>query len=762
MKKNKGFSIPELLAVIVIMGILMLIASASYIGISKRIKLSAYNNKINLIKTKSIEYATDNNVNNETISVAKLVLEGYLEAENDTDENEKISNPLGGYLDCYEINLMRDLDEYNVDVNAGTSCDLANLDIVSSRIKIKAYEFQQIDGQVKLNYNSIGENKNIRWTNKDVYLFLEPNTLPSTTDVKIIWGTNSEAKSGQLTNNVTSNESFANIYKVRTSLIYNNNIRVQIQADGKQYSQIVSVKIDKEAPSLAVDVNASYEASKKKINFNGSDGDGSGFGEYAYALMEDKKATPVFNIKNDNNKGYKDVDSNTVFYAYARDKAGNISKAVEVSVTGIDMNNPVCKEPVNNPGWSQSYTYTYGCRSDIGTGCGTPNITETETREMEYKKVNWTIKDNIGNTTACSTNLKVNVDTTPPTCEIKVISGGTGTNQNCILEPTTKEVCLGFWIFKSCHDETVYEKTCYEEPTGWYNTNVQLKMFTNDNLSGVSEYGISTSTTPIYNNLDEVTVTDDTNSNGRTYYGYVKDKAGNTNTCQINIKKDSVAPSCSWSGENTTWTTNKQTIKATCQDYASGCSTTTPGTSWSYSSGTVRTSQLSYEVRDKAGNSTTCSKNASVYLDKEGPSLPEIVNADSFFGINPIEIKCNDAGDDCNIVFKRSWVSFIPPYPYLDTASPIVYSANWYSYDAGSGVYKYELYAWGLGEKSGVCYAGQECKFSTFEKPNFKVTAVDNLGNRSKTLTYHFKCKLYGTLQPFLVPIEIGEVSCFK
>ena len=100
MKKNNGFTIPELLAVIVIMGILMLIASASYMGISKRIKLNAYNNKINLIKTKSIEYATDNNVNNETISVAKLVLEGYLEAENDTDENEKISNPLGGYLDC--------------------------------------------------------------------------------------------------------------------------------------------------------------------------------------------------------------------------------------------------------------------------------------------------------------------------------------------------------------------------------------------------------------------------------------------------------------------------------------------------------------------------------------------------------------------------------------------------------------------------------------------------------------------------------------
>ena len=33
--KKKGFSIPELLAVIVIMGILVTIASASYNGISK-------------------------------------------------------------------------------------------------------------------------------------------------------------------------------------------------------------------------------------------------------------------------------------------------------------------------------------------------------------------------------------------------------------------------------------------------------------------------------------------------------------------------------------------------------------------------------------------------------------------------------------------------------------------------------------------------------------------------------------------------------
>ena len=81
-KKNKGFSIPELLAVIVIMGILVTIATASYNGISKSMKERTYNNKVNLIKTKALEYAADNGVDVATISVAKLISEGYLEVEN--------------------------------------------------------------------------------------------------------------------------------------------------------------------------------------------------------------------------------------------------------------------------------------------------------------------------------------------------------------------------------------------------------------------------------------------------------------------------------------------------------------------------------------------------------------------------------------------------------------------------------------------------------------------------------------------------------
>ena len=64
MKKDKGFSIPELLAVIVIMGILVTIATTSYNGISKSIKEKALANKIELIKTKALDYAEGNTNNN--------------------------------------------------------------------------------------------------------------------------------------------------------------------------------------------------------------------------------------------------------------------------------------------------------------------------------------------------------------------------------------------------------------------------------------------------------------------------------------------------------------------------------------------------------------------------------------------------------------------------------------------------------------------------------------------------------------------------
>jgi len=56
---RKGFTIPELLATIVIIGVLTLVATASYNSISLTVKKSTLESKLKLIKEKAIEYAQE-------------------------------------------------------------------------------------------------------------------------------------------------------------------------------------------------------------------------------------------------------------------------------------------------------------------------------------------------------------------------------------------------------------------------------------------------------------------------------------------------------------------------------------------------------------------------------------------------------------------------------------------------------------------------------------------------------------------------------
>lgn len=57
MKTKKGFTIPELLAVIVILGVLITIAIGAYNGISNRMKQKTLENKLNYYKEAAYEYA---------------------------------------------------------------------------------------------------------------------------------------------------------------------------------------------------------------------------------------------------------------------------------------------------------------------------------------------------------------------------------------------------------------------------------------------------------------------------------------------------------------------------------------------------------------------------------------------------------------------------------------------------------------------------------------------------------------------------------
>ena len=61
-----------------------------------------------------------------------------------------------------------------------------------------------------------------------------------------------------------------------------------------------------------------------------------------------------------------------------------------------------------------------------------------------------------------------------------------------------------------------------------YTSNVTVSISTGDSLSGVASYGLTTSSSASYNGISSAT---QGSTSGITWYGYVKDAAGNTNSC---------------------------------------------------------------------------------------------------------------------------------------------------------------------------------------------------------------------------------------
>lgn len=424
MKTKKGFTIPELLAVIVILGVLITIAIGAYNGISNRMKQKTLENKLNYYKEAAYEYANDAEIDSETVTIGYLGELGYFDVDHpDAVRNERIDNPVTGeYLDCRVLNITRNLDEYEIEDTGKDNCVLSESENKSSEIATKAFIYtdgsysnltdfkvnDKIDetigantstsfwesifggafgdvtnGFIKNEYGSLAKffewlfpKANAKgvddytiypWTNKEVYILFDfNNTTYSLNKNEVTYdaGGIKTTQTGNICNNINEGNC-ANVYKVDTSFIFNGLVSATVDTTYGKVTKKVRVRIDKEAPTPKVDYNTSITRDNIKIDLSGSDGYGSGVLGYYFGT------NPNPTIDNFSKLNLSYVNKNGTYYYAVVDSAGNMSKVESIEITSIDKDGPIgyVKQNSRTTWSSEDYPVQFGCSDDTKTGC---------------------------------------------------------------------------------------------------------------------------------------------------------------------------------------------------------------------------------------------------------------------------------------------------------------------------------------------------------------------------------------------------------
>ena len=446
---KKGFTLVELLSVIVIIGVLASIGILSVNSIRKSILDKEYQNVKTKIELAAESYYQDSE--STSFYVQTLIDEGYLKAD---DASLNIYNPVDkSIMNCYIINIDNDGNAVLDDVNKNENCENGISDNYDLKIirngnqNIKNGWYNKSDSNITLvvtkNDGSIDESLDYTWTTD-----LNPNTVSSSTEFNL-----------------------NNLLKERGGVI-NDMFYVQgAQGDGDKIYKSAGkrVKIDAVSPkidSIKID-NLSIEDYNNKKNNNelswvkerqvtveASDL-GSGIKEYLFSENENCRGTYESYDKPQNNVTIKKTFAKDgKYYLCIKDEAGNtLENKYEIDIAKVDGIAPKCYYSGESTSWAKQRVISFGCKDDE-SGCAkiivngnTYSCTSSDcqifTRTQDYfgttKTIginasgsigSFTIIDKNNNETKCpitsgddkKTDLNIYTDNTSPTVTINSMS----------------------------------------------------------------------------------------------------------------------------------------------------------------------------------------------------------------------------------------------------------------------------------------------------------------------------------------------------
>ena len=646
---KKGFTLPEMLAVLALLAIMGVIAIATYTRVNESAKKKTLDSKVEQIRNAAIKWSKENNINNKTtISVNALVVEGYLTAdENRINEIGIIENPVTGEnMICNTVDITFDKGDPKAIFNEEEqNCELATQSLVDTNINIKVID--------ENNNNKTGSGSIAQWTNKNVIIVVSSTEYDSrATSISFDFEGNTvtKIKSGLSFYNGVSYlgkadvEKYYNVFAINASLLVSSKVIVTYNIPGElSKSRAYTIRIDKEEASASILSNSEWLTEDKPITVKVDDGKGSG-SKYFYVTTDpggsDLSDSHRYNASYEGTSNVYDIGT---YYIWTEDQAGNRSKKYKMimQVNNVDKFEPDCEVVFDGTegdhGWYKEDPITPGGRnvklagiSGVNLGSNMEENTPEYTAYAQYNTRN----------TGWGTERE---DETPKTgtvywCHVKTLAGNYGkANRTLYLDRTPPTINI------SVSSPNDYSKT----------KTVTVTIY--DALSGLNSvssirYGFSqdASTRPSSWSTHYINAPEQTNSPVTSsfvvgsdltgiYYLWIdindyKDYAGNLSTLLNGgggsvlidalgpYKFDNTPPVCSRNNGKVNWTDGSYLITQYCTDNAgttdqSGCSQP----SWSVLYTAVQSIWSdSVVISDNVGNKRTCPYD--IYLDNNRPT----------------------------------------------------------------------------------------------------------------------------------------------
>ena len=408
MKNKKGFTLIELIAVLVVLSILITSSVAVFINIRNSVLRKEKNNLITYLETKAIEYANETNVT--AVSVEDLIKIGLIKPDDETDIYDPVTRES---MNCYIIDLVWEDGEYkakfgsNVGKN-GTTCN--------EYTRRKNLVICQVVG------NNCNDIKNEQWFKDDITIglkFVNGKRIIKESGYEISWKSN------------TGISSIEDTIKTNVDLIANINYTAKVIKDNEVSEASQIVNIDKEAPIInEIKYNTNWSEGKE-IEIIASDGLGSGVGGYVIVL-ENEKCSGY----NTNNK--ITIKSNGNYKVCIRDKAGNeTEKVIKVSTIDTKPANPIISASdgiasgnFHSKDYILSWKSTYNGTQDLVYYYGTDKTkminkgTSVGAKKEQYNVIMY-VKACTKESNLCSgiSSYKINVDTKPTNPVISASDG---------------------------------------------------------------------------------------------------------------------------------------------------------------------------------------------------------------------------------------------------------------------------------------------------------------------------------------------------